>query len=175
MDATATPRGRGFVDVGSPHQRGIGSRPHRRRERPWDAHHGHGKMICSRPRPTAARLFVSRTDLANLRLAGLRCAPRCNRALPPRTYDDPWPTPRVSARRAAKAFNDAENVSVESRFLSRRLRIVVGSRRKRAVAARGTAEASEPKIREVARPQLFIDWSRLFTRRSFTGDKSSPN
>ena len=28
---------------------------------------------------------------------------------------------------------------------------------------------------EVARPHLFINWSRLFTRRSFTGDKSSPN
>ena len=28
---------------------------------------------------------------------------------------------------------------------------------------------------EVARPQLFINWSRLFTRRSFTVDKSSPN
>ena len=28
---------------------------------------------------------------------------------------------------------------------------------------------------EVARPQLFINWSRLFTGRSFTGDKSSPN
>ena len=41
--------------------------------------------------------------LANHRLAGRRCASRCNRALPPSSYDDPWPAARVSARCVAKS------------------------------------------------------------------------
>ena len=56
------------------------------------------------PRQRAMHLLGFRAlPLGNHRLAGLRCAPRCNRALPPSSYDDPWPAPRVSARRAAKS------------------------------------------------------------------------
>ena len=83
--------------------------------------------------PRAQYILYGLPSLQMLRgeLASLASAvPRAAAALPPSSYDDPWPPPRVSARSAVEILKDTNTLAgshVVFRFLSRRLRIETAS------------------------------------------------